>query len=215
MKARVAKKNRKTKETNIKLTLNINGHGKANIDTKIPFLNHMLELFTYWGLFDLEIWADGDLDVDIHHTNEDMGICLGEALKEALGNKMGIIRIGFAAVPMDEALAEVTLDISGRPSLDFETLMPSRLTVTFDGEIGIEKFIENLRSDQKYTFEDAKHFLQSFVNNCGVNMHIGIRPSSDLHHILEAIFKALGIALDKATQIDPRRQEVPSTKGKI
>ena len=215
MNQRVAEINRKTKETSIKLTLNVDGEGKADIDTKIPFLNHMLELFAYWGLFDLEIKAEGDLEVGIHHTNEDIGICLGEAFKEALEDKKGIKRFGFAAVPMDKALAEVTLDISGRPSLNFEALMPSRLTVTFNGEIDIEKFIENLRSDQKYTFEDAKHFLQSFVNNCGVNMHIGIRPSSDLHHILEAIFKALGIALDKATQIDPRRQEVSSTKGKI
>ena len=175
----------------------------------------MLELFTYWGLFDLEIGAEGDLDVDIHHTNEDIGICLGEAFKQALGDKKGIKRIGFAAVPMDEALAQVSVDISGRPSLNFETLIPSRLTVTFDGEISIERVIENLRSEEKYTFEDAKHFLQSFVNNCGVNMHIGIKPSSDLHHILEAMFKALGIALDRATQIDRRRQGVPSTKGKI
>ena len=114
---------------------------------------------------------------------------------------------------MDEALAQVSVDISGRPSLNFETLIPSRLT--WNSLIGVEEFIEDLKSEERYAFEDAKHFLQSFVNNCGVNVHIGIRPSSDLHHILEAMFKALGIALDKATQIDLRRQGVPSTKGKI
>ncbi|MCD6093232.1 MAG: imidazoleglycerol-phosphate dehydratase [Candidatus Omnitrophica bacterium] len=213
VKTRIAKKIRKTKETSIKLTLNIDGEGKADIDTKIPFLNHMLELFTYWGLFDLEIKAEGDLEVGIHHTNEDIGICLGEAFKEALGDKKGIRRIGFAAVPMDEALAQVTLDISGRSSLNFETFMPSRLS--WNDLTGVEQFIENLKSEEKYTFEDAKHFLQSFANNCGINIHITLKPTSDLHHTLEAIFKALGIALDKATQIDPRRKGVPSTKGKI
>lgn len=210
---RISEIDRQTKETNIKLILNVDGQGKANVDTKIPFLNHMLELFTYWGLFDLEIAAEGDLDVGIHHTNEDIGICLGEAFKEALGDKKGIRRIGFAVVPMDEVLAQVSVDISGRPSLNFETLMPSYLT--WDDLTGVEQFIESLKSEEKYTFEDAKHFLQSFANNAGINIHISIKPSTDLHHTLEAMFKALGIALDKATQIDPRRKGVPSTKGRI
>ena len=209
MRIRLGRINRQTKETDIKLTLNLDGQGKANIDTKIPFLNHMLELFAYWGLFDLELKAEGDLNVDIHHTNEDIGICLGEAFKEALGDKKGIRRIGFAAVPMDEALAQVSVDISGRPSLNF-TFYQSPPEVDSPPAKPVEK-----HQDIRYTFEDAKHFLQSFANNCGINIHITIKPAADLHHTLEVIFKALGIALDKATQIDSRRQGVPSTKGKI
>jgi imidazoleglycerol-phosphate dehydratase len=209
MKERIAERERKTKETDIKLKLNLDGKGNANIDTKIPFLNHMLELFAYWGLFDLEIKAEGDLEVDIHHTNEDIGICLGEAFKQALGDKKGIKRMGFAAVPMDEALAQVSVDISGRSSLNFETTKPS---LSFWQRLAGLKIIE---SKKKYTFEDAKHFLKAFTDNCGINMHIAVKATESLHHILEAIFKALGIALDKASQIDPRRSDIPSTKGQI
>ncbi|RKY39537.1 MAG: imidazoleglycerol-phosphate dehydratase HisB [Candidatus Omnitrophota bacterium] len=201
MEIRRAEIARRSRETDIKISLNIDGRGETEIDTQIPFLNHMLELFAYWGLFDLKIKAKGDIEVDIHHTNEDVGICLGEAFKQALRDKAGIRRIAFSVVPMGEALAEVSVDISGRP---FLRLNPQLAFAS--------------RSDKErsgYNFEDAKHFLQSFVNNCGLDLHINLKTSADLHHTLEAMFKALGIALDGATQIDPRRKGVPSTKGRI
>lgn len=192
---------RKTRETTITGKLNIDGTGKYDVKTSIGFLDHMLELFSKHGLFDLEIKAKGDLRVDIHHTNEDVGICLGQAFKEALSDKRGIKRFGFATVPMDEALVEVTLDISGRAYLkDLITYPSAALT---------SEIVEH------YSFNDAKEFLRAFVNNAGINLIFNIKAGEDLHHILEALFKAFARALDEATQLDPRIKGIPSTKGRL
>ena len=189
---------RKTRETDIALSLKIDGKGKSRIKTGIGFLDHMLELFTHHGLFDLEVAVKrADLEVDTHHTNEDVGICLGLAVKKALDSKRGIKRFGFY-VPMDEALAMVALDLSGRPSLHFDP-----------GDKGA-------LSTGGYSIRDTKEFLNAFTINCGVNMHVDIIRGEDPHHIMEAIFKALGKALDGATQMDKRRKKkVPSTKGRL
>ncbi len=200
MSKREAEVKRITKETSIELKLVLEGTGQYKIETGIPFLNHMLSLFARHGLFDLKIEARGDLEVDIHHTNEDVGICLGEAVKKALGDKRGIKRFGFFYVPMDEVLARVALDISGRPSLHLraeETPAPS------------------LQEEKGYGIEDARQFLQAFVVNSGTNMHIGVLQGGDAHHILEAVFKAWGKALDEATQLDGRIKDIPSTKGAL
>ncbi|MCM8780758.1 MAG: imidazoleglycerol-phosphate dehydratase HisB [Candidatus Omnitrophica bacterium] len=188
---------RKTRETEIAVKLNIDGQGKAKINTGIGLLDHMLELFTFHGLFDLEIKAKGDLRVDIHHTNEDVAIVLGQAFKKALGAKKGIRRFGWASVPMEEVVAEIAVDISGRAYFMLATPYVPKVQ---DG----------------YTFGDAEHFFESFAKHLGMNLNIKVEPiSPDLHTTLEPIFKALGIALDQATQIDPRRKGVPSTKGVI
>ena len=198
---RKAKIDRKTKETEILVSLNIDGEGKAKINTGIGFLDHMLELFSFHGLFDLDIQARGDLKVDIHHTNEDIGICLGQAFKKALGDCKGIKRFGSAEVPMDQARAKVAIDISNRYAF-------SGLKANFG--ITIKK--------ENYSQDDASDLLNSFAKNMNINLHVsmmtvdtGVTP--DLHHVLEAVFKALGVALDQATQIDPRRKDIPSTKG--
>jgi imidazoleglycerol-phosphate dehydratase len=201
MKKRIAKGARKTTETRIKWELNLDGKGESKVKTGIPFLNHMLTLFAKHGLFDLTIDAKGDLEVDIHHTNEDIGLCLGEAVKKALGDKKGIKRFAEASVPMDEALARVIIDISGRPSLKLS-------------QTGGHKF-DSAEVKEGYALQDAEHFLKSFCNQSGVNMHAEIQSGEDLHHILEAVFKAFGRALDEATQIDPRIKGVPSTKGSL
>lgn len=198
MKARTATLKRKTSETAIQIKLNIDGCGRAKIDTQIPFLDHMLTLFSKHGLFDLDIKAQGDLEVDIHHTNEDLGITLGKAVAEALGNKKRIHRYGAFMVPMDEALVRVTLDISGRPSLFVKK----------------EKGVRITRHPQ-YTFEDAVDFLRSFCQHAGINMHIGILAGEDTHHIIEGMFKSLARALDMATSLDPRVRGIPSTKGTL
>lgn len=198
MKKRQGRVVRKTKETAIELSLTIDGSGKYSIRTGIPFLDHMLGLFAKHGLFDLTIKAKGDLEVDIHHTNEDVGICLGEAFKKALGDKKGIKRFGTAFVPMDEALARVTVDISGRPYLH---------TINFP------LFSED--KQESYSMQDAKHFFESFVVHSDINLNIDVVSGASVHHVSEAIFKALGRALDEATQIDPRIKGVPSTKGRI
>lgn len=199
---------RETKETKIELELHLDGQGKYKIETGIPFLDHMLSLFAKHGLFDLTIQAKGDLEVDIHHTNEDVGICLGEAVKKALGDKKGIKRFGFAYVPMDEGLARVVLDISGRPSVRFTHL---------DGDVALVEadIVRPVAQRQEYDFEYAKQFLQAFVSNSGINMHVSARCNVDIHHTLEAIFKALGRALDEATQLDGRIKDIPSTKGAL
>lgn len=196
MKKREAIIKRKTKETDISGKLAIDGTGKTNIKTGIGFLDHMLDLFAFHGLFDLELTAKGDLNVDMHHTNEDIGICLGKAFKDALGDCKGIKRYGSAEVPMDQARAKVAIDIGGRYSL--------KKTIE----------VEPHGSEKGYTFDDGLDFFDSFAKNANVNLHVETW-GTDLHHVLEAVFKALGIALDQATQIDPRRKEVPSTKGII
>jgi imidazoleglycerol-phosphate dehydratase len=199
---REAKVGRKTKETDIRIMLGLDGKGKAKIKTGIGFLDHMLELFACHGLFDLVVDVKRqDLDVDIHHTNEDIGIALGEAFKKALGNKKGINRFGLSFVPMDEALAKarVVLDISGRPSLHFQ-----------------EPKLLNLIKSENYTINDCKQFLNAFALNSGINMHVDIIRGTDMHHMLESVFKALGRALSEATRIEPRRSgKVPSTKGRL
>ncbi|MDP2937663.1 MAG: imidazoleglycerol-phosphate dehydratase HisB [Candidatus Omnitrophota bacterium] len=197
MRKRTATLKRKTKETDISVKLNIDGSGKSKINTGIGILDHMLELFVFHGLFDLDITAKGDLKIDIHHTNEDVGIVLGEAFKKALGNKEGIRRFSSASVPMENVVANVVVDISGRGWYRPDS---TGISCEKDG----------------YKFDDAEHFFDSFAKHLGMNLDITIKPLSlDLHIILEPIFKALGIALDQATQIDPRRKGIPSTKGVI
>ena len=200
MKKRIVLQKRTTKETDIAVKLNIDGVGKCDIDTGIGVLDHMLELFAFHGLFDLDISAKGDLKVDIHHTNEDVGIVLGDAFKKALDNKIGIKRFGSASVPMEDVVATVTVDISGRGYYRLKT--------------GKSSFAP--KAENGYVFTDAEHFFDSFSKHLGMNLAISVEPlSSDLHTTLEPIFKALGIALDQATQVDPRRKGVPSTKGVI
>ncbi|MFH1641244.1 MAG: imidazoleglycerol-phosphate dehydratase HisB [Candidatus Omnitrophota bacterium] len=197
---RKAQIKRKTKETDISLKLNIDGTGKAKINTSIGILDHMLELFAFHGLFDLEITAEGDLKIDIHHTNEDVGIVLGQAFKKALGDKKGIRRFGGASVPMEDVVADVAVDISGRAYLKF----------SLGDSSGVSK------TKEEYLLLDAEHFFESLSKQLGMNLNIKVNnPSEDLHATLEPIFKALGIALDQATGIDPRRKGVPSTKGVI
>lgn len=197
---RKAEVKRKTKETDISIKLNIDGAGISKIDTGIGILDHMLELFAFHGLFDLEIKAKGDLKIDLHHTNEDVGIVLGDAFKKALADKKGIKRFGSSSVPMEEVVASVSLDISGRSS--YKLRMPG---------IG-----EAPQSQDGYGLKDAQHFFEAFSKRLGMNLSITIEPQvKDLHTTLEPAFKALGIALDQATQIDPRRKGVPSTKGVI
>lgn len=193
---------RKTKETDINIKLDIDGSGNSKINTGTGILNHMLELFAFHGLFDLEIIARGDLKVDTHHTNEDIGIVLGEAFNKALGSKEGIRRFGSANVPMEEVVASVIVDISGRGSLKFNK--PS-------------VYPQPMQEDKEgYKIGDAEHFFDAFTKHLGMNLNITVNPAGqDLHTTLEPIFKALGIALDQATQIDPRRKSVPSTKGII
>jgi imidazoleglycerol-phosphate dehydratase len=195
-------KNRKSRETDITISLNIDGEGRSKINSGIGFLDHMLELFAFWGHFDLEvITKEADFKVDIHHANEDLGIVLGQAFKEALGDKIGINRNGFAAVPMEEVTASVTLDISGRGS--FRWAWEQANIIDSDKKEGYEA---------KY----AEHFFDAFAKQLGMNLNIKIEnPSNDLHTSLEPVFKALGKALSEAVGIDPRRKGVPSTKGVI
>lgn len=194
--ARTATIERITKETRIKLSLNLDGTGVGTICTSVPFLDHMLDLFARHGLFDLEVEAQGDIDIDFHHTVEDIGIVLGQAIKEALGDKQGIRRYGQASIPMDETLASVALDLSGRPFLVYHVSLPKVKIGEFDVEL-------------------AREFFQALVNNLGANLHINVMYGDNVHHILEACFKAAARALDMATQLDPRIVGVMSTKGKL
>ena len=191
---------RKTKETDIAVKLNIDGKGESKINTGIGLLDHMLDLFAFHGLFDLEITAKGDLKVDIHHTNEDIGIVLGEAFKKALGDKEGISRSGNFSWPMEKVLATIALDISGRGSFKLRTP-------------GLR---EEPQEQGGYVLKDVEHFFEAFAKHLGMDLSISIEPMViDLHTTLEPVFKALGKALDQATQIDPRRKGIPSTKGVI
>lgn len=201
---RKAEIKRKSKETDINLKLNIDGSGKTKINTGIGILDHMLELFAFHGLFDLDITAKGDLKVDIHHTNEDIGIVLGETFKKALADKKGIRRFGSALVPMEDVTANLAVDISGRGS--FRIIKSDTIT-------------SGVKEDKAgYAINDAEHFFDAFAKKLGMNLNIKVHSPTmiqDLHTTLEPIFKALGIALDQATQIDPRRKGIPSTKGII
>ena len=188
---------RKTKETDITLNLNLDGKGIYNIQTSIPFLDHMLSLFAKHGLIDLKIKAKGDIEIDYHHTVEDIGICLGDALKKALGSKKGIKRYGNVTVPMDEAIASVTLDISERPYLVYKVILPKKSKIkNFDADL-------------------VEDFLQAFVSRSGVTLHVAVPYGRNIHHIIEAIFKALGRALSEAMRVDPRIKGVMSTKGRL
>jgi imidazoleglycerol-phosphate dehydratase len=198
MKSRKASIKRKTSETDIQIELTVDGKGSSKVDTQIPFLDHMLTLLSKHGLFDLKLKARGDLEVDIHHTNEDVGIALGQALAKALGDKKGIRRYGSFAVPMDEALIRITLDISGRPSLYVSKAKGVRMS-----------------RQPKYSFDDAVDFLRSFCQHAGINMHIGVLAGEDTHHIIEGMFKGIAKTLDMATCLDPRVRGIPSTKGKL
>ncbi len=192
---------RKTKETDISGKLIIDGNGKADIATGIGFLDHMLTLLAFHGLFDLTVKAKGDLKVDTHHTNEDVAICLGKAFKDALGDCKGIKRFGSKEVPMDLASAKATVDIGGRYAFLWKVPPASPQ--------------ELISREEGYSLQDGKDFLDTFAKNVDINLHIEIYSGEDVHHILEAVFKALGVALDEATQVDIRRKGIPSSKGII
>ncbi len=186
---------RKTKETEISISLDIDGKGVAAVRCGIPFLDHMFTLMAAHGFMDLDLKAVGDIDVDHHHTVEDLGICLGMALNKALGEKAGIRRYGDFAVPMDEALVRVVMDISNRPYLSYNVFPEKTVTGRFDISL-------------------LKEFFRALVNNSGITLHIDLIRGEDPHHISEAIFKAFGKALDQASSVDDRLQgHVPSTKG--
>jgi len=202
MKKRLASVKRKTKETDITVNLTIGGSGRSNIDTGIGILDHMLELFSFHGLFDLDLKAKGDLKIDIHHTNEDIGIVLGDAFKKALGDKKGIKRFGSIAVPMEDVVANVVVDISGRGFFSGIKLSSTKK--------------DSSKKEEGYSIDYANHFFEALAKRLGMNLDIAISGSNpDLHTNLEPVFKGLGIALDQATQVDPRRKGVPSTKGVI
>jgi len=194
--SRAATVKRKTRETDIELTFAVDGSGRSDISTGIGFFDHMLELFTKHGLFDLQLKAKGDLNVDAHHTVEDVGLALGQALREALGDKKGLYRYGWCLLPMDDALARIALDCSGRPYLAYEAPEDA-------GPIG------------DFPFQLLEEFLRAFSVQGGLNLHVTLLDGRDTHHMAEAVFKGLARALDQATQIDPRVQGVPSTKGQL
>jgi len=194
--ARKGQVSRETKETQIRLSLLLDGSGLVDLQSGVPFLDHMLTLFAAHGFFDLNIDAQGDLDVDAHHTVEDLGICLGGALSKALADRKGIRRYGHAVVPMDEARATVTLDLSNRPFLVYQVPALSSQVGRFETEL-------------------VPEFFRAFCQHGGVTLHIQVPYGANTHHILEAIFKAFGRALDEATSLDERRQGVPSSKGSL
>jgi imidazoleglycerol-phosphate dehydratase len=187
---------RQTKETQISAQINIDGSGVYEVQTPFPFLNHMLSAFSKHGFFDLQLTAKGDTEIDDHHTVEDIGIVMGEVLAKGWGEKRGVRRFGHAIIPLDEALAQVTVDLSGRPYLVYQVQMPKKKIKEFDTDM-------------------IEHFFRSLVDQSKINLHINLMYGKDPHHILEAIFKGFGRALDQATQIDPRVKGVASTKGKL
>jgi len=187
---------RTTKETAIQVSLALDGSGEQQIATGVPFFDHMLTQIARHGFFDLTITAQGDLEIDAHHTVEDVGICLGEAFKKAVGDKAGIRRFGRGTMPMHEALAAVVLDFSGRPFLVWHVDLPKAQVGTFDLEL-------------------VEEFFTAFCNHAGANVHVNLAYGDNLHHIVEAVFKAFARALDEATQIDPRIQGVLSSKGAL
>ena len=192
---RVAELTRTTKETDIALSLNIDGTGVSSIDTGVPFFDHMLEAFGRHGLFDLTIKAKGDLEVDAHHTVEDVGIVLSQAFAQAMGEKRGIARFGSQMLPMDETLVLAALDISGRGQLHWDVEVPLCLLGSFDSSL-------------------AKEFFIAFATNAGVTLHVRMLTGENAHHIVEACFKAVGRAMRAALELDARvGSELPSTKG--
>lgn len=185
---------RDTAETKINVAFSVDGSGEGSINTGVGFLDHMLVLFKGHGLFDLDVTCDGDIEVDQHHTTEDIGIALGQALKQAMGDKAGITRYATISIPMDEALATVHLDISGRPHLVYRVEGLKDKVGQFDTEL-------------------VQEFFQGFVNHAGVTLHIQLEYGTNTHHMIEAIFKAFARALDKASSLNPRVKGIPSTKG--
>ncbi len=194
--ARTATIQRQTAETNISLELNIDGSGQSQIDTGVGFLDHMLTLFSKHGLFDLTVRCQGDTQVDAHHTTEDIGICLGQAFTQALGDKRGITRYGHIVLPMEETLVTVAVDLSGRNYVVFNACMPSPKIGEFDSEL-------------------VEDFWYALASNAMCNYHVLLHSGRNTHHIAEAIFKASARALRMATTIDPRQTGIPSTKGKL
>jgi imidazoleglycerol-phosphate dehydratase len=194
---RQARIERKTKETEVVLTLGLDGTGVSQVTTPIPFFSHMLEAWSKHGLMDLSVEAHGDVEVDIHHTVEDVGIVLGQALRQALGDKRGIVRFGSAFVPMDEALLFAAVDVSGRPYLVFDVPVARTRVANFDLDMLVE-------------------FFRAFAVNAEITLHVKMHTGHNLHHIAEAVFKSVGRALAQATRLDPRiAGQVPSTKGSL
>lgn len=193
---RIAKKKRTTKETDIGISLNLDGNGTYDVDTGIGFFDHMLEGFARHGFFDLEVSVNGDLDVDCHHTIEDTGIVLGSVIKEALGDKAGIRRYGSCILPMDETLVLCALDLSGRPYLSFDAEFQTERVGEMDTEM-------------------VREFFYAISYAAGMNLHIRVLSGSNSHHIIEAMFKAFAKALDEATVTDPRIKDILSTKGSL
>jgi len=193
---REARVERNTKETQIVLQLNLDGSGASKVETGIPFFNHMLEAWAKHGLMDLTVDAKGDLDVDLHHTVEDVGICLGKAFKEAVGDKKGIARYGDSFLPMDEALVHAAVDVSGRPYLVFNVPLGRTRISNFDLDL-------------------LKDFFRAVALNAELTLHVTMHYGENLHHIAEAVFKSVGRALAEATRLNPRIGDVLSTKGSL
>lgn len=194
---RIAKLNRNTEETRIEMELDVDGKGVSTIETGIPFFDHMLTLFAKHGLFDLNIKASGDIDVDYHHMVEDVGIVLGQAFRQALGEKRGICRYGFFLLPMDESLARVVIDLSNRQAF-------------------VYKVSHQFPMVRDFNIVLVKEFFQAFANNAVCNLHINLEYGEEPHHIAEAIFKCFARALDMATMLEPRiDNELPTTKGTL
>ncbi len=192
---RIAKVHRKTGETEVTVALNLDGTGKGNINTGIPFLDHMLHQICSHGLIDLDVQATGDLHIDDHHTNEDVGIVLGQAIGQALGDRKGIARFGHFVAPLDEALVQVALDFSGRPYLVYGLVIPNQRVGTYDTEL-------------------IREFYQAVVNHAHMTLHVRLLESGNSHHIIEASFKTFARALRMAVEVDPRRvSTIPSSKG--
>lgn len=191
---REASRRRKTKETEIEVEIHLDGMGRYEINTGLPFLDHMLAQVARHGLFDMKVIAQGDTEIDGHHTVEDVGITLGEAFKQAMGDGKGIRRFGSASIPLNEALSSVSLDVSGRPFLVYDIKLAKDRVGDFDAEL-------------------AEEFFHAFVANAGITLHIRLISGTNLHHILESIFKSFARALDYASQLDERVKDIPSTKG--
>lgn len=194
---RKASVQRNTNETKIHVGVDLDGRGRYRVRTPIPFLDHMLSVMAKHGLLDLTVQAKGDTDVDLHHTVEDLGIVLGEALKKALGQKLGIQRFGTATVPLDDALAWVSLDLSGRPYLVYKVDLPAKRKIK-----GFEGYL-------------IEHFFEALTTHSGMTLHINVPYGNNPHHILEAVFKAFGKALEGATRVNARMKGIPSTKGRL
>ena len=194
MNERTAIVTRTTSETDVRVKWNLDGHGSGALQTGIPFLDHMLALFAKHGMFDLEVMCKGDLEIDAHHSVEDIGICLGQALDKALGKKDGIVRFAHSYFPMDETLARVAIDLSGRPYLVYRVQVERERVGDLDSEL-------------------VEEFWKAVVTHGRLNVHIELLYGRNAHHIFESIFKAAARALSIATRIDPRMQGVPSTKG--